>query len=59
MEVKVSLINPLLVFALSIVVFIVLLYRRVGLGVSLTLAAFLISFLTLGIIGTGIVLEQE
>jgi integral membrane protein (TIGR00529 family) len=52
----VSLFNPLLVFALSIALFIVLLYRRVGLGVSLTLAAFLMSFLTLGIYGTETVL---
>jgi integral membrane protein (TIGR00529 family) len=54
----VSLFNPLLVFALSIALFIVLLYRRVGLGVSLTLAAFLMSFLTLGISGTETVLYE-
>jgi integral membrane protein (TIGR00529 family) len=54
----VSLLNPLLVFAISIALFIVLLYRRVGLGVSLTLAAFVMSFLSLGISGTGTVLFE-
>ena len=53
-----SFFNPLLVFAVSIALFIVLLYRRVGLGVSLILAAFLMSFLSLGISGTGTVLLE-
>ncbi len=55
---QVSLFNPLLVFAVSIALFVALLYRRVGLGVSLTLAAFLMSFLSLGISGTGTVLYE-
>lgn len=53
-----SFFNPLLVFAVSIALFVVLVYRRVGLGVSLTLAAFLMSFLSLGISGTGTVLYE-
>jgi integral membrane protein (TIGR00529 family) len=55
---QVSLFNPLLVFVVSIVLFVVLWYRRVGLGVSLTVAAFLMSFLSLGISGTGTVLYE-
>jgi integral membrane protein (TIGR00529 family) len=55
---QVSFFNPLLVFAVSIAFFVVLLYRRVGLGISLTLAAFLMSFLSLGISGTGTVLYE-
>jgi len=54
----VSFFNPLLVFAVSIALFVVLMYRRVGLGVSLTVAAFLMSFLSLGISGTGTVLLE-
>ena len=53
-----SFFNPLLVFAVSIALFVVLMYRRVGLGVSLTLAAFLMSLLSLGISGTGTVLLE-
>ena len=53
-----SFFNPLLVFAVSIALFVVLLYRQVGLGVSLTVAAFLMSFLSLGISGTGTVLLE-
>ena len=53
-----SFFNPLLVFAVSIVLFVVLMYRRVGLGVSLTLAAFLMSLLSLGISGTATVLLE-
>ena len=45
----VSLFNPLLVFAVSIILFLVLLYKKVGLGISLIAAAFLMSFLSLGI----------
>ncbi len=45
----VSLFNPLLVFAVSIILFIVLLYRKIGLGISLTATAFLMSFLSIGI----------
>jgi integral membrane protein (TIGR00529 family) len=48
----VSFFNPLLIFTVSIALFVFLLYRRVGLGISLTLAAFLMSFLSLGISGT-------
>jgi integral membrane protein (TIGR00529 family) len=54
----VSLFNPLLVLAVSIVLFVVLLYRRVGLGISLTLTAFQMSFLSLGIYETGTVLYE-
>lgn len=53
-----SLLNPLLVFAVSIALFVVLLYRRVGLGISLTLTAFLMSLLSLGISGTATVLIE-
>jgi len=53
-----SFFNPLLVFAVSIALFVVLLYRRVGLGVSLTVAAFLMSLLSLGISGTATVLLE-
>jgi len=55
---QVSLFNPLLVFAVSIALFVVLMYRRVGLGVSLTVAAFLMSILSLGISGTATVLSE-
>jgi integral membrane protein (TIGR00529 family) len=55
---QVSFFNPLLVFAVSIILFVVLMYRRVGLGVSLTVAAFLMSFLSLGISGTATVLLE-
>jgi integral membrane protein (TIGR00529 family) len=54
----VSLINPLLFFVISIALFVVLLYRRVGLGVSLTMSAFLMSLLSLSISGTGTVLYE-
>jgi len=50
--------NPLLVFAVSIALFVVLMYRRAGLGVSLTAAAFLMSLLSLGIDGTATVLLE-
>jgi integral membrane protein (TIGR00529 family) len=56
--VHVSFLNPLLVFVASIALFIVLLYRRVGLGVSLTLATFLMSLLSIGISDTGTVLIE-
>jgi integral membrane protein (TIGR00529 family) len=53
-----SFVNPLLAFAISIALFVVLMYRRVGLGVSLTAAAFLMSLLSLGISGTATVLYE-
>ncbi|PVX24344.1 MAG: hypothetical protein CW691_08015 [Candidatus Bathyarchaeum sp.] len=53
-----SFFNPLLVFVVSIILFVVLMYRQVGLGISLTLAAFLMGFLSLGIWETGTVLLQ-
>ena len=53
-----SLLNPLLVFVISIIVFLVLLYRKVGLGISLTVSAFLMGLLSLGIWDTGTVLLQ-
>jgi integral membrane protein (TIGR00529 family) len=55
---QVSFFNPLLVFAVSIILFLVLLYRKVGLGISLTAAAFLMSFLSLGIYGTATTLLE-
>jgi integral membrane protein (TIGR00529 family) len=56
--IQVSFFNPLLVFAVSIALFVVLMYRRVGLGISLTVAAFLMSFLSLGIPETATVLSE-
>ena len=53
-----SFFNPLLVFVVSIILFLVLLYRKVGLGVSLTASAFLMGFLSLGISETGTVLLE-
>lgn len=53
-----SFFNPLLVLAVSIALFIVMVYRRIGLGVSLTLSAFLMSFLSLGISETATVLTE-
>lgn len=53
-----SLFNPLLIFAVSIILFLILLYRKVGLGISLTAVAFLMSLLSLGIDGTGTVLLE-
>lgn len=41
-------INPLIAFAIALGAFGLLLYKRVGLGVSLTVAAFLLGFLTVG-----------
>jgi integral membrane protein (TIGR00529 family) len=55
---QVSLFNPLLVFAVSIALFVVLMYRRVGLGISLTAAALLMSLLSLGISGTATALYE-
>ena len=55
---RVNIFNPLLVFAVSIAFFVVLMYRRVGLGISLILAAVMMSLLSLGISGTGIVLFE-
>ena len=54
----VSLLNPLLVFVVSIILFLVLIYRKVGLGFSLTASAFLMSFLSLGIFETGTILLE-
>jgi integral membrane protein (TIGR00529 family) len=53
-----SFFNPLLVFAISIALFLILLYKKVGLGISLNVSAFLMSFLALGIGETGIVLLE-
>lgn len=53
-----SFFNPLLFFAFSIVLFVVFMYMRVGLGSSLTLAAFLMGLLSLGISGTGTILLE-
>jgi len=44
----VNLVNPLYAFIVSIILLIALLYKKVGLGVSLTAAAFLMSLLSLG-----------
>jgi len=54
----VSFFNPLLVFVISIILLVVLLYRKVGLGISLIASAFLMSFLSLGISETGTVLLE-
>ncbi|MCW4015354.1 MAG: DUF401 family protein [Candidatus Bathyarchaeota archaeon] len=51
-----NLFNPLLVFVVSIILFLVMLYRKVGLGISLTVSAFLMSLLSLGLWDTGTVL---
>lgn len=53
-----SFLNPLLVFVISIIVFLVMLYRKVGLGISLTVSAVLMGLLSLGIWDTGTVLLQ-
>ena len=48
----ISSLNPLLVFVVSIVLFLILLYRKIGLGVSLTVAGLFMSLLSLGFSGT-------
>ncbi|MCW4035085.1 MAG: DUF401 family protein [Candidatus Bathyarchaeota archaeon] len=53
-----SLFNPLLVFVVSIAVFLVLIYKKVGLGISLTVSAFLMGFFSLGLLETGTVLLE-
>ncbi|KON30017.1 hypothetical protein AC477_05315, partial [miscellaneous Crenarchaeota group-1 archaeon SG8-32-1] len=50
--------NPLIVFMVSIGVFLLLLYRKVGLGIALTCSAFLMSLLSLGISQTATVLME-
>jgi len=45
-------INPLVAFVITFVVLGLLLYKRVGLGVTLTTVAFLLGFLTVGFYGT-------
>lgn len=47
-----ELINPLIAFIISLGTFGFLLYRRVGLGISLTAAAFILGFLTLSLFET-------
>ncbi|MFA5364779.1 MAG: DUF401 family protein [Candidatus Bathyarchaeia archaeon] len=54
----VALFNPLLVFVVSIAVFLILLYRKIGLGIALTASAFLMGFLSLGLWETGTVLLE-
>jgi len=54
----VSLFNPILVFSISIILFLVMLYKKIGLGISLIVAALLMSFLSLGIEGTTTVLLE-
>jgi len=53
-----TLFNPLLVFVISIAFFLVLIYKKVGLGISLTASAFLMGFLSLGVFETGTVLIE-
>ena len=53
-----SFLNPLLVFAVSMILFVVLLYRKIGLGVALTVSALLMSLLSLGLFETGTVLLE-
>ena len=48
--------NPLLIFVISLIFFLVLLYRKVSLSISLTTSALMMSILSLGIQGTAIVL---
>jgi integral membrane protein (TIGR00529 family) len=50
--------NPLIVFMGSIGVFLLLLYRKVGLGIALTCSALLLSLLSLGISQTANVLLE-
>ena len=41
-------INPLIAFIIALAIFAILLYKRVGLGVSLSITALLLGLLTLG-----------
>ncbi len=50
--------NPLFVFIISMVLFLVLLYRKIGLGISITVAALFMSFLSLGVSGTIAILTE-
>lgn len=47
-----GIINPLIAFIIALVAFAILLYRRVGLGISLTAAALILGLLTIGPTGT-------
>jgi integral membrane protein (TIGR00529 family) len=53
-----SFLNPLLVFAVAIFVFLVLIYQKISLGISLIVSAFLMSFLSLGVWETGTVFAE-
>jgi integral membrane protein (TIGR00529 family) len=54
----VALLNPLLFFVVSIGFFLVLLYRKIGVGIALTVSAFLMSILSFGVWETGTVLLE-
>ena len=51
-----SLLDPLIVFGISIIIFLIMLYRKSGLGISLTVTALFMSFLSVGVSETTIVL---
>ena len=53
-----SFLNPLIVFIFSIGFFLLLLYRKVGLGIALTCSALMMSFLSLGLSQTVTVLIE-
>ena len=53
-----SFLNPLIVFGISIIIFLIMLYRKVGLGISLTVTALLMSLLSVGVLETTIVLIE-
>ena len=53
-----SLLNPLIVFGISIIIFLIMLYRKAGLGISLTVTALVMSFLSVGVSETTIVLIE-
>jgi integral membrane protein (TIGR00529 family) len=56
--IKMSFLNPLIVFGISIIFFLIMLYRKSGLGISLTVTALLMSFLSVGVSGTATVLIE-
>jgi len=53
-----SFLNPLIVFGISIIIFLIMLYRKAGLGISLTVTALVMSFLSVGVSETTIVLIE-
>ena len=53
-----SFLNPLIVFGISIIIFLIMLYRKAGLGISLIFTALVMSFLSVGVSETTIVLIE-